>query len=68
MCYLTNFLFYHIPLLYYYINLRSSVICCLFAGDICLSFDISMSSRIFFGSFVTVSKLFFGEVSENFVI
>ena len=37
---LTNLLFFDIPLLYY-VNLNSSIICCLFSGDIYLSFGFS---------------------------
>ena len=43
---LLNLLFFNIPLLYYYTNINSSVICCLFSGDIYLSFGISTSSAI----------------------
>ena len=42
MHYLPNLLFFGIPLLCYYINLNSSIICCLSCGDIYLSFDISL--------------------------
>ena len=31
---LANLLFFDIPLLYFYTNLSSSIICCLFSGDI----------------------------------
>ena len=31
---LTNLLFCDVPLLYYYTNLNSSKMCCLFSGDI----------------------------------
>ena len=48
---LTNLLFFNIPLLYYYINLRSSIVFCLSSGDICLSLVISYSC-----TFVTVSE------------
>ena len=41
---LANLLFFDIPLLYYYTNLNSSIICCLFSGDMYLSFGISDSS------------------------
>ena len=34
MYHLTNLLFFHIPLSYYYNNLRSSLICCYFFRDI----------------------------------
>ena len=44
MHYLTNSLFFYIPLLYYYTSLNSSVICCLFSGDMFLSFGSSDSS------------------------
>ena len=42
MHHLSNFSFFGIPLLYYYINLNSSIICCLSCGDIYLSFGISL--------------------------
>ena len=42
MRHLSNLLFFGIPLLYYYINLNSSIICCLSFGDIYLSFGISL--------------------------
>ena len=51
--YLTNSLFFDIPLLYYYINLRSSVVFCLSTRDIDLSLDIYLSCP-----FLIVSKLF----------
>ena len=41
---LTNSLFFDIPLLYFYTSLNSSIICCLFAGDMYLSFGASDSS------------------------
>ena len=41
---LTNLLFFDIPLLYYYTNHNSSIICCIFSGDIYLSFGVSESS------------------------
>ena len=41
---LTNSLFFDIPLLYYYTSLNSSIICCLFSGDIYLSFGAPDSS------------------------
>ena len=50
---LKNVLFFDIPLLYYYINLRSSKIFCLSSRDIYLCVCISLSC-----SFVTVSELF----------
>ena len=50
MHHLSNFLFFGIPLLYYYINLNSSMICCLSCGDICLSFDISLLASLKFNS------------------
>ena len=37
---LSNLIFFGIPLLYYYINLNSLIICCLSCGDIYLSFGI----------------------------
>ena len=60
--YLTNLLFFHISLLYHYINLRSSIIFCLSSGHIYLALSISLSC-----SFVTVSELYCGELLETFV-
>ena len=40
---LTKLLLFGISLLYYYTNLNSPIICCLFPGDIYLSFDIFIS-------------------------
>ena len=59
----TNFHFFDVPLLDYYINLRSTIVFCLSSGDMYLSLDISLSS-----SFVTISELFYCEVFEAFVI
>ena len=56
-------LFSNIPLWYFYIKLRSSIIFCISFGDIDLSLGISLPC-----SFVTVSKLFCCEVFETFVI
>ena len=42
MHHLSNLLFFGIPLLYYYINLNSAIICCLSCGDTHLSFGISL--------------------------
>ena len=64
---LTNLLFFDIPLLYYYINLRSSKISCLSSGDIYLSLGISLDISLSF-SFVSVSELFFYEFFETFVV
>ena len=61
--YLTNLSFFDIPLLYYYINLRSSIIFCLSSGNIFLSLGISLQC-----SFVIVAELFSGELLETFVI
>ena len=60
--YLTNLLFFDIPLLYYYVNFKPTIISCLSSGDIYLSSDIYL-----LWSFVTVSILFFCEVFETFV-
>ena len=61
--YLTNLSFFDIPLLYCYINLRSSIIFYLSSEDIYISIGISFSC-----SFVIVSELFGGEILESFVI
>ena len=46
---LTNLLFFDIPWLYYYTNLNSSIICCLFSGDTHLSFGVSILFSSVFG-------------------
>ena len=53
--------FFDIPLLYYYTNLRSPIIFCLFSGDIHRSLRISVSLSI-------VSEVFYGKFLEAFVI
>ena len=58
--YLTNVLVFDISLLYYYINLRSSIIFCLFSGDLYISLGIYLSC-----SFATVSELFCCKVFET---
>ena len=58
---LANLLFFDIPLLYYYTSLNSSIICCLFPGDIYLSFGISFSLS-------ASSKSFCDDFFEKFVI
>ena len=58
-----KFIIFLFLLLYYYTNLRPSIIFCLSYGDICLSLGISLSC-----SFVTVSELFCGKGFETFVI
>ena len=45
--YLKNLVIFYIPLLYYYIILTSSRICCLNFGELYLPFDVSLSSPIF---------------------
>ena len=42
MHHLSNLIFFGIPLLYYYINLHSSIICYVSCGDIYLTFGISL--------------------------
>ena len=58
----TNLLFFDITLLYYYTNLNSSIICCLFSGDMYLSFGTCISSfcsslEDFFEKFTILSAL-----------
>ena len=57
-----NVLFFDIPLLYYYTNLNSSMICCLFSGDMYLSFGFSLSalSKLFLN--VIPSKIFLNAI------
>ena len=52
MHHLTDLLFFGIPLLYYYINLNSSIIFCLSCGDVYLSFGISLVTTFGYGSLV----------------
>ena len=66
--YLRSLLFFDIPKLYYYINVRSSTIFSLFFGDVYLSLGISLSSPIFSASFIIVPELFSGDVRKTFVI
>ena len=61
--YWTNLLFYDIPLLYFSVDLRSSIIFCLSTGDIYLSLGIYLSCP-----FVIVSELFSSELLDTFVI
>ena len=61
--YLTNWLFFDIPLLSYYINLRSSIIFCIPRWDIYLSLGISLSCSV-----IIISGLFCGEILQVFVI
>ena len=64
---LKNLLFFDIPLLYYYNTLNSSIICCLFSGDMCLCFGVCDSSlaslfcerfQDFFETLVILSAIF----------
>ena len=57
MHHLTNLLFFDIPLLYYYINLNSSIFFCLSCGDIYLSFGISLLSAFECGSLAGFFKI-----------
>ena len=66
--FLTTLLLFDIPLLYYYINLKSSIIFCIFSGDIHLSLAIYLSVPIFSFSFVNISELLCGKFLETFVI
>ena len=61
--FLKNLIFFDIPSLYYYINLRSSIISYLSFRDIYLSLGISLSC-----SFVTVSELFCCEFFETLAV
>ena len=59
MRHLSNLLFFSISLLYYYINLNSSIICCLSFGDIYLSFGISLLASFYDNPFGGNSLDFF---------
>ena len=58
-----KFIIFDIPLSYYYINLKSSMIFFLSSVNIYLYLDISLSC-----SFIIVLELFCGELLETFVI
>ena len=62
--YLKNSLFFGVPLLNYYINLRSSICLSFFWRYICFFWYFSMKSYIFYS---TASYLFCGEVLKAFV-
>ena len=61
--YLTDLLFFDIPLLYYYTNLILSVVLCFSSGGIYLSLGIYISCLFF-----SVSKLYYYEVFETFIV
>ena len=50
MHFLTNLLFFDIPLSYCYANLNSSIICCLSSGDMYFFFGLSTSVMLFCNS------------------
>ena len=60
---LKHLLYFDISLMYYYINIRSSMIFCLSSRDIYLSFGMFLSC-----SFLTICKLFCSKVLAFFVI
>ena len=68
VCFPTDLLFLDIQLLYYYINVRSSVIFPLYSGDIYLFPGNLLSNPMFWILLLTVLELFIGEVLETFVI
>ena len=65
---LTNLLFFDIALLYYYINLRSLIICSLFSRNIYFSLGIALSNPVFFVSSSIVLEPSCGELPETYVI
>ena len=67
--YLTNLLFFDIPLLnYHYINLSISTIRCIFSGGKYHSLGIFLSNPIFSVSFVTISEVFYDDFIEKLVL
>ena len=56
MCCLTNLRCFDIPLLHYFTNLNSSIICCLSSGDMYLFLGVALSTSssvtLFCNSFV----------------
>ena len=65
--YLSHLLFFSIPLLYVYINLRPSIIVWVFFQERYIYLGISLSCSISSVSFGTVSELLRGKVLETFV-
>ena len=61
--FITN-IFFDIPLLYYYFNLRSSIISCIFSGGLYLSLGIFLS----FSFTLSSSEFFCCKFFENFEI
>ena len=61
------FIFHYYIIIYYKINLRSSIILCLIPGDISLSLGLFLGTLIFSVSFVTVSELFCDEILKSCV-
>ena len=59
--------FLPIPLSYYYVNLRSSIICCLFSVHI-FFLGISLSAPLFYVSLSTVSEIICCEFLDNFSV
>ena len=55
-------------LIFWYSNLRSLIIFCLFAWGIYLSLGVSLWLSIFSVTFITISILFYGEILKTFVI
>ena len=70
MHHLSNLLFFSIPLLYCYVSLNSSIICCLSCGDKYLSFGISLLASLVDNSFECSSFECnsFGDFSDVLII
>ena len=66
--YLTNLFIFDISLLYYYINLTSSIVFRLFSWDKHLSQSISLWHPGFSVSVPPISELICGKLLETFVI
>ena len=67
MHHLSDLLYFSIPLLYYYINLNSSIICCLSCGDVYLSFGISLLAS-FRGNSLEFNSLDFFDVILSAIV
>ena len=61
-----DYCFFDSPLLYYYINLISLIICWFFSRERYFSFCMSLSCPTFSSSFLTVSELFCSEFFWRF--
>ena len=68
MYFLTSLLFFDVPLLYYYFNLKSTIISCIFSGDIYVFLGISLYfSELFCCEFFDISLLYYFNLSLSII-